>query len=347
VKAFAENYEEARETFLAAAETAGFRQLRFRVPHEDSSELFLDFALLRRDPKRVLLHLSGVHGIEGFAGSAVQTELLGDSHAEEGPSLLFVHGLNPYGMKFYRRANGQNVDLNRNFRKGAARPNPDYALFDGYLNPASLNSFRSDRYRAIWKALRLGWARAAKGIASGQATHPKGLFYMGDRVQREIQLLQDILRHHCGQAEELTALDFHTGLGRYKQEQLFVDFDAEPNAETYVRETFGRAPDQPKDLTYIAQGRLSDAIRETLPQTKIHYVLQEMGARSQLKTLDALRLENYEWHRRPAGSDRPVEVVRAMMDAFCPEDPSWRGAIVAAGAERWRQAERALAALPR
>ncbi|RZA08928.1 MAG: DUF2817 domain-containing protein, partial [Proteobacteria bacterium] len=100
---FSSTYEEARENFLHAAENSGFRQLRFRVPHEDSAELFVDFALLRRDPRKVLISISGVHGIEGYAGSAVQASLLGEDPSAEGPTLLFVHGVNPYGMKFYRR----------------------------------------------------------------------------------------------------------------------------------------------------------------------------------------------------------------------------------------------------
>jgi hypothetical protein len=336
---FSRTYEEARDTFLAAVDEGGFRPLRFRVPHEDTSDLFLDFALLRRNPKRVLLHLAGVHGIEGYAGSAVQASLLRQPVEAEGASLLFVHAVNPYGMKFYRRANGQNVDLNRNYRTGPARPNSDYALFSSFLNPPDLGSFRREKLKALFRAFRMGKKRAAQAIASGQVSEPRGLFYMGDRVQREIQVLQDLLQHHCGEADEVVVLDFHTGLGAFKQEQLFVDHDVDPEAAAFTERTFASAPEKAQEQNYVNQGRLSDAIRAALPKARVRYVLQEMGARSPLKTLDALRLENYEWQRRPAGSDRPPEIIAEMMDAFCPEDEGWRRKILADGMARWNQAE--------
>lgn len=342
MSAFSATYEEARERFLAAADEAGFRHLRFRVPHEDAAELFLDFALLRRDPKRLLIHFSGVHGIEGYAGSAVQTALLGEPLPPGDASLLFVHAVNPYGMKYYRRANGSNVDLNRNFRKGPARPNADYALFAPYLNPESPGELRWGKALGIWRSLRLGRARSAQAVASGQVSHPRGLFYMGDRVQRELVLLQELFRGHCKEAETVVAIDLHTGLGNWGQEQLFVDVDADPTLPEFVQRTFARPADlgDPKAGSYVNQGRFSDAVREILPQAR--YVLQEFGTRSPIRTLDALRLENFEWHRRPAEAPRPEEIRRAMMDVFCPEDAGWRARVLELGAQRWRQAAAAL-----
>ncbi|RZA07417.1 MAG: DUF2817 domain-containing protein, partial [Proteobacteria bacterium] len=282
---------------------------------------------------------------EGYAGSAVQASLLGEDPSAEGPTLLFVHGVNPYGMKFYRRANGQNVDLNRNYRKGAARPNPDYALFDAFLHPADGSNLRAEKIRAILKAVKIGWGRAAQAIASGQVTHPKGLFFMGHHVQREIQVVQDILRSHCGEATEVVALDFHTGLGRYGQEQLFVDRDADPDAENFVRKVFHR-PAEPAANNYVAQGRFSDSLRDALPGAKLRYVLQELGALSPLKTIEALRQENFEWQRRPAGRPRPLEIEQSMMNAFCPKEEKWRRNGHRLGCERWRQAEKFLRDLP-
>jgi hypothetical protein len=63
--------------------------------------------------ERVVVHVSGTHGVEGYAGSAVQAaalhqlslqakEVLTDASL---PTLVFVHVLNPYGMKNNRRVN--------------------------------------------------------------------------------------------------------------------------------------------------------------------------------------------------------------------------------------------------
>lgn len=335
---FLEEYGPAREDFLAAAEAAGFRLLRYRIPHEDSAELFQDYALLRRDPRHWLIHFSGVHGVEGFAGSAIQRQILRtEKFGEEGPSLLFVHGVNAYGMAFHRRANGENVDLNRNYRAGPAAPNPDYASFDSFLTPQSPAGVRFGWALGLAARIRLGAHRSRNAVAGGQASHPKGLFYMGRRVQRELVLLQELLRTHCAEATQGIAIDVHTGLGEFGQEYLFTP---EPEGGEWVRSSFGRAADP--GLDYEAQAPFSDALKAVFGE-RIKYLLQEFGARSQLRTLAALRFENFEWHQRPAGAPRPEVVRKAMLDAFFPAEKRWRDAILDLGCQRWREAERILA----
>ncbi len=62
---------------------------------------------------------SGVHGVEGFFGSAVQLAFLEklppDWRPPEGAAVVLIHALNPFGFAWQRRFNEENVDLNRNF----------------------------------------------------------------------------------------------------------------------------------------------------------------------------------------------------------------------------------------
>jgi hypothetical protein len=338
-----EVYAEAREHFLEAAEKAGFRTMRYRISNEESPELFQDYALLRRDPKKVLVQISGVHGVEGYLGSAIQRKILARDFSPEGPSLLFIHALNPYGMAFYRRANAENVDLNRNFRSGPARPNPDYDHFNSYLNPRSRFEFFTGLAKGFYHKKRLGPARTNQAVAAGQVKFPRGLFYMGDRVQREVYLLQEFLRAHCTEAEVATVIDLHSGLGAFGSELLFVDQDSEPSAPEYLSTLFGRpvSSADPKQGFYKNQGPLSDAIRQALPKTKLYYVLQEFGAHSAGFTLNALREENFEWHLRPKGGERLPKIRDAMLEAFFPRDPKWRENAITLGELRWSQAEAA------
>lgn len=106
-------------------------------------------------PDGLLVHQSGVHGVEGFFGSAVQTAALrgvaGDAmpHLLPGPRdmVVFVHCVNPFGMAMGRRYNELGVDLNRAaidqdaFRElvAAGVPAPYRAVYD-IANPAYLPS---------------------------------------------------------------------------------------------------------------------------------------------------------------------------------------------------------------
>ncbi len=116
-----------------------------------------------------VIHSSGTHGVEGYLGSAVQVRflhelLLRDAHDDDDddddnrpPSssscppprnvrkVLLIHSVNPHGMRHHRRANENNVDLNRNVLDGPAAfaelrardPNEHhYVDMDAALNPA-------------------------------------------------------------------------------------------------------------------------------------------------------------------------------------------------------------------
>jgi Protein of unknown function (DUF2817) len=331
-----ETYERAREEFLAAAEGAGLRTMRLRMPVEGMSELFIDLALCARDPVNCLLHFSGVHGIEGYCGSRIQRELM-KSLPESGPSLLFVHAVNPYGMALYRRANAENVDLNRNF--SAEKPeNPDYRLFRFFLEPPSRGAFLPGLLHGLAMRAALGKARANQAVAGGQADFPTGLFFTGRSLQRELASLAEFLRAHLSGAQRIVAIDLHTGLGRYGQETLFADADRGEAGPAFFAKAFGRAMDQPGPENYRNHGRFSDLLRKALPGARHYFVLQEFGTLSPVPVLNALRRENFDWQRRPRNASPPPRVRDAMLAAFDPADPAWRKKTLELGCLRWREA---------
>ena len=57
------------------------------------------------------MHSSGLHGIEGIAGSAIQLFWLQQSIPllPKDRAIILVHVLNPYGMAWLRRFNEDNV----------------------------------------------------------------------------------------------------------------------------------------------------------------------------------------------------------------------------------------------
>jgi hypothetical protein len=113
-----DSYFQARERFLIAARARAAKIDGHAIASRSSrgEELSIDTAYLGPDSPECLLAISsGIHGVEGFAGGAIQHQLLRDQLGglEMRPEcgLLLVHGLNPYGFSAVRRVNENNVDL--------------------------------------------------------------------------------------------------------------------------------------------------------------------------------------------------------------------------------------------
>ena len=160
---FSGDYITARRRFLdaASAVNATIHTLPLTSPALDNQNLSIAIAWLgSSDPSRALIHSSGLHGVEGFAGSAIQLALL-----EQRPSIpsdcaiLVVHALNPYGMAWLRRVNENNVDLNRNFVTSVKQRTGSSALYrklNSFLNPKSPPSADFFYAKAVYYVLRYG-----------------------------------------------------------------------------------------------------------------------------------------------------------------------------------------------
>src|SRR5438270_4984345 len=117
---FSPDYRMARARFRAAAAARSAAGDAF--PIAASSDLTIDAAAIGSDqPRRLVLVTSGLHGVEGFFGSAVQLALLDDALASwqppAGATIVLLHALCPFGFDQIRRTNEDNIDLNRNFLK--------------------------------------------------------------------------------------------------------------------------------------------------------------------------------------------------------------------------------------
>jgi len=167
--AFRYTYNEARELFLSSAREA--KAELHALPVVPDEGLFTDVAILRGSKSRFVIHISGIHGSEGFSGSATQSALLmhfsnsssvrrakidsaaalssnGNEEEEEkeaAPTVVLVHVANPFGMANNRRVNENNIDVNRNFLSNedfafVVARDPNYAGYKdlNYLiNPTS------------------------------------------------------------------------------------------------------------------------------------------------------------------------------------------------------------------
>ena len=220
---FSSDYQEARFKFLAAAHSAGAKLESHQHPLSgpDGTALFMDVAELGpAEARSVLVIGSGTHGVEGFAGSALQTGLLQEGFAVNLPPdvrVIMIHAINPYGFAFLRRFNEDNVDVNRNFvdHGGPYPVNDGYDQLADVLYPDALTFWQDIKagMRLAWYYIRHGMGNLRKAVSGGQFNYPEGLFYGGQTPAWSNLEVEKIAHHHMRMAQTVVFLDLHTGLG--------------------------------------------------------------------------------------------------------------------------------------
>lgn len=342
---FSSGYPAARARFCEAAQrcNAATFSLPITARGPGNEALSIDIAWLgAADARRVLVHVSGIHGVEAYAGSATQLRIL----ASQPPlpadgALVLVHVLNPYGMAWLRRANEHNVDLNRNFlpedSAWTGAP-PLYRRLDQLLNPPSLPARDGFVPRLAMHGLRHGVNRVKQAIAHGQHHYPRGLFYGGAELQPGPRVFCTWLRAHLAAAESVFVIDMHTGLGAHGESTLITEPGLHAAPWSRLGAALGKnlqgSPDAP--ATYTVRGGFGSALPRLLPRSEINCVVQEIGTWSPLRVLHALREENRWHHHGDGGIDHASK--RILLEALCPASPTWRKAAVAHGDELTRRA---------
>jgi hypothetical protein len=328
------DYFDARNRFhrLASRHTE-LESLPLAAPGPAGEALTLDAAYFGADrPNRLILLTSGVHGVEGYAGSAMQLMWLANpSPLPTGVGVLLVHALNPWGYAHGRRANEDNVDLNRNGVERFPGPaNPAYARIENWLNPrfsqATIGSW--DGY---WAGLLGAWVKTGyqglkQAIAGGQYEYPEGLFYGGDRRQQSLRLLAELLaRKRYAAIKKLCHLDIHTGLGRRGEWQLYAEANHNGGGPQYWQKGFGhrKVTVEGGGGSYLPAGTLLHFVRSLLPTAHATGAVLEFGTCPPVQILRALRAEN-AWHRYDPVSNSAQAAKRTLRECFWPSDATWR-----------------------
>lgn len=323
---FSPDYATARERFREAARRAEAELHAIDAGGKGPGEetLAIDLAWFGpRRPRRALVHLSGVHGVEGFAGSAIQLAWLARERPQTAgdAAVALVHAVNPYGMAWLRRVNERNVDLNRNVLRAGERyaGAPElYRKLDGFLNPKTPPSRGLFYARAGLLAARYGMRRLTEAIAAGQYKLPQGLFYGGARLEDEPRKLLAFLSDRLEDAEALTAIDVHTGLGPWGRDTL-LEHTSEGRSESR------------EGVAYPVRGPFGMLFPLAAPRARVRYVLQEFGTRHAVRVLRALREENRWAQHGGGGLDHPAK--QRLREAFAPKDAGWRSRVLERGVE--------------
>jgi len=227
---FNDSYEDCRSAFLSEVSTlkqefSDVEISSIAVPSKKNEELYVDIAYIpARDTSLNLLILtSGIHGIEGFTGSAIQLmtirELLSPDLLSK-TGILFVHGLNPFGFKNNRRVSENNIDLNRNCAIDLSlynEVNEGYGKLYSMLNPKKKADHANSRNRnyhliSIQKIVAESMPVLRQAVLQGQYEYPEGLYFGGKALEPQFQSLKPKLKNLIDWGD---SDDFYTILGSF------------------------------------------------------------------------------------------------------------------------------------
>ena len=351
---FSANYANARARFVSAAKSAGAELLSYPVHKAGKTDLAIDVALVgASEASKTLVVTSGIHGIEGFFGSAVQLAWLNaiaNGAQKAGVRCVLVHAINPYGFQQLRRANENNIDLNRNFPHAAnsySGAPAGYTLLNRFLNPETPPAkFEFFKLQAAWKIWRYGMASLKESVASGQYQYPNGLFYGGASAAESTLVITDNFHRWIGDSNKVIHIDFHTGLGNYADYKLLINEG--PNSEAYhsVVEVFGHevveGQNDSNATAYPVNGMFGTWCQQKTGVYKYQFVGAEFGTYDVFRVLNALRVENQAHRFSTLGGADYQSAKQELLECFCPSDAHWRQRVISGGLDVLKKAAASL-----
>jgi hypothetical protein len=353
---FSSTYREARARFLDAANERAALHESYCHPSvrgPSGEALTADVATLGwASAERVLMIVSGTHGVEGHAGSACQIALLKSDFVSElaqSVRLVLVHAINPYGFAHSRRTNEDNIDLNRNF-VDFSQPTPRNLNYEPYARaflPAgsAWEDYLSSRERLEKEAAACGgYEFLKKALQPGQYEFPDGLYYGGAQPSWSNQVFMQICNQAFDGCERAAVLDIHTGLGSPGAgELIFMDRDLARRYAQCFTPPVSCAGGQ-ESVSASVKGPLVTAAYDRISasaSTAICAAL-EFGTVSLQENVEAKVFENWTYtYLSPLDPLRQASI-RRFRDAYFCDDALWKKRVIERSNEIVRSMHRCL-----
>jgi hypothetical protein len=355
--AFPSGYEDSRAHFRQYLEQVQRRWPGARLgQHRLAGEEDLTIDWLQAEPlegrDQVLVVTIGEHGIEAYVGAAMLQHVVDDYLPRLNPrrtGLLLVHAINPWGMKYRRRVNRDNIDLNRTFMWNAspgASPaalhdaafNPAYGQITGILEPAGqIGAYALAELDFILKltagTVQMGAKRLNTARSLGQYAYPRGIHYGGQDRPKETGVLMELYRKCFETYAHVVQLDMHTGYGpRYQMSVVTSEMEPRTSAELCQQFGYPLVVKANAAEFYALRGDMIDYVyalwQNAFPARRLFSTTYEFGTLGDSRynrycSTRAMVFENrLHWY----GAARPAvraRVERDFKEMFFPEAPDW------------------------
>jgi hypothetical protein len=361
---FPQNYNEARQKFLSLIGTLDCPKSleSWKVPSRTDADLAVDVAYFPASakPDKLFIIISGTHGLEAYAGHAIQAMFLKEIFPKLDRStsgFLVVHSLNPWGFKHHRRGTENEVNLNRNCSASddlyKTKNDESVRLSEKYVPKKPVDSLKSyflQNMRQDGGRLKIGdqsFDEIIKAVGMGQYSVPSGLEFGGFGPEPQIAKLRDKLKELIPQFKDIVLFDLHTGLVHRARLHLLtgdtdgsVDpaffkelFHVEADRDVYE---FTPADDEGFYSTYGATNNMFPEIAK--PPQRVAALTMEFGTLGhsipeQIEGLNQWLLEHQGGLYGYATPELEKIVKKNYLEKFFPSDSSWRDKVVVAARE--------------
>jgi hypothetical protein len=353
---FSSDYQEARSKFREAATAAGGAVEAILHPERgpDGGELFTDVAAFGlNDADKILVLISGTHGVEGFCGSGAQIDLLRRGEMARLPArvgVLMIHAINPYGFAWLRRVTHENIDLNRNW-VDFDQPLPENHAYDD-LHPFICPEEWNDKTQQVAdQALqdfvkKHGHAAMQLAVSGGQYNHPDGLFYGGNSPSWSQTTQAAIFSNYLAHATQVGVIDYHTGLGPWGFGEQIITSPRSNACFERAAKWFGAgvvsATDGSSTSAAIGGDGLS-AAPGLLPNAEVTCMALEVGTLPIPDIVKSLQADCWLHAHGDPQSDAAAPLKAEIRRAFYGDRDDWKGMVAGQSLLAVRQALSGLA----
>ena len=349
---YPKSYNYARQEFIKKSEKVIKEHPRahlfsFKVPSKIDSDLTIEALYVRaKKQERLLILSSGIHGVEGFVGSAIQDmfidKFLSDSMLQN-TGVLFLHAMNPYGFKYIRRVTENNVDMNRNSSTNDSLfkiVNTGYAKVKDFINPTNPVNLSSYQHRFFFLRAMNMVRKASipvlrQAILQGQYQYKNDLYYGGQSFEPQIKEITPFLDSICKPYKFVMEIDLHTGYGKRGVLHLFPNPVPEKIKKLTEEIYKGYHIDwgDNKDF-YIVTGDFINFIAEInddkkyIPMTFEYGTLNSQTTIGSIKSLHRMIMENQGFHFGYKSKRDSLKVRKKFIEMYYPSSKSWREQIM-------------------
>jgi hypothetical protein len=305
-------------------------------PNDES--LFCDVVLLgqKKTPARVLVIISATHGIEGFTGSAIQSDcltLLNNILLQQNDlGVVMIHALNPWGFAWLRRCDHEGIDLNRNFIDftQVLPSNPEY---DSLLPVLTDTQWLKQSNLSVLSPKTDDFNHLIEQLTAGQYSDENGLFYGGSHPSWSRQIVEKIsMNSFIFNAELISVIDIHTGLGPYGYGEVINDHQPHTRGFEWVNTWYGNNACSALlgESCSAPKHGLLDYYWHDLIQDRGCFITLENGTYSVTRLITALLREQVFHNSLKTGQNRDLTSphILNLKTFFYPYEESWKQQVI-------------------